>query len=350
MTYEGLPIEGAHIIPNFNGVGTINLEDYNKKELAPPQIEGGIFSHVGVLDLDDVDENDEKWLNTGIREEGNTEDRIQSFENKFEVDGFKTTYIPPIMGTDDEPRDGRGRIIAAKRRGEKKIPVYYYVITDNSETCKVTTGLLENLRHDPSYKANMESVICGCLYLISKNEIQLNEQSVRYYLNRKLKIQKHFAKHNITKIVKSVLARGISNEKLVLVQDRKKWVVWLEKAGILVDNKKVFLMSADNETYPWRAWCEHILTAVNKNDQPVEIIPYSNKHIPSEAKKNILNFKSTLESLLKSSYLMVDKDTPDMISVSVQNSPYVCHRTIPQLIGKHDTFYKGFKMIPIDKF
>ena len=47
---------------------------------------------------------------------------------------------------------------------------------------------------------------------------------------------------------------------------------------------------------------------------------------------------------------MVDKDTPDMISVSVQNSPYVCHRTIPQLIGKHDTFYKGFKMIPIDKF
>jgi len=85
MTYEGLPIEGAHIIPNFNGVGIINLEDYNKKELAPPQIEGGIFDHIGVLDLDEVDENDEKWLNKGIREEGNTEDRIQSFENKFEV-------------------------------------------------------------------------------------------------------------------------------------------------------------------------------------------------------------------------------------------------------------------------
>ena len=139
MTYEGLPIEGAHMIPNFNGVGIINLEDYNKKELSPPQIEGGIFDHIGVLDLDEVDENDEKWLNKGIREEGNTEDRIQSFENKFEVDGFKTTYIPPIMGTDDEPRDGHGRIIAAKRRGEKKIPVYYYVITDKSETCKITT-------------------------------------------------------------------------------------------------------------------------------------------------------------------------------------------------------------------
>ena len=167
MTYEGLPIEGARQIPGFNGIGVINLEDYNGiPAIHPPNIEGGVFSHIGSLDLDEVDEDDEKWKNKGIREEGNTEDRIQSFENKFEVSGFKTNYIPPIMGTNEKPRDGRGRIIAAKRRGEKKIPVYYYVITDKSETCKVTTGLLENLRHDPAFKANMESVICGCLYLI----------------------------------------------------------------------------------------------------------------------------------------------------------------------------------------
>ena len=196
----------------------------------------------------------------------------------------------------------------------------------------------------------MESVIWGCLYLISKNEIVLNELSVRNYLSRKLHIQKYFGKANITKIVKSVLARGVSDDKLVIVQDIKKWELWLEKAGISVDNKKVFLMSADNETYPWRSWCQHILPAISKNDEPVEIIPYSNKHIPSEAKKNIVNFRNELESVLKSSYLMVDKDTPDMLSISVQNPPYVCSRTIPQLIGKHDTFYKKFKMIPIDKY
>ena len=173
MTYEQLPIEGASQIPGFNGVGIIDLEDYNKKELAPPKIKGGVFSHVGVLDLNEVDENDSKWFNVGIREEGNTEERIQTFENKYEVEGFKTTYVPPLMGTDEDPRDGRGRIIAAKRRGERFIPAYYYVITDDSEKSKVTDGLTENLRHDPSFGATMENVIMGCIFLIAKNELEV---------------------------------------------------------------------------------------------------------------------------------------------------------------------------------
>ena len=351
MTYEQLPIEGARQIPGFNGVGIIDLEDYNKKELAPPKIKGGVFSHVGVLDLDEVDEEDEKWLNIGIREEGNTEDRIQTFDNKFEVEGFKTTYIPPLMGTNENPRDGKGRILAAKRRGEKKIPAYYYVITDDSQKSRVTDGLLENLRHDPAFGATMESIIVGCLFLIASNELKLSETSVRDYLNKEIVIQDYFAKHNITKIVKAVLGRGKNggDSPLVLKQDRKKWVTWCEKAGVIIDNKKIFLMSCDNETYPWRAWCQHILPAIMENDQPVEIIPYSNKHIPSEARNNIQNFKNELEFCLEASYLMVSKDY-EPIQLPVKNAPYVCFRTIPQIVGKHNTAYKGYRFINIDQY
>jgi len=350
MTYEQMPIEGAHQIPGFNGVGTINLEDYNKKELAPPIIKAGEFSHVGVLDLNEVDENDPKWLNIGIREEGNTEERIQTFENKYEVEGFKTTYVPPLMGTDEDPRDGRGRILAAKRRGERFIPVYYYVITDDSEKSRVTDGLTENLRHDPAFGATMESVILGCLFLISKNELELGEVSVRHYLNTDLTISSHFAKHNITKIVNAILRRGKDGgDPLVLVQDRSKWVDWCAKAKVVVDNKKIFLMSADNETYAWRAWCQHIIPAIIKNDQPVEIIPFSNKHIPAEARKNIKNFKNTLEFCLDASYLMVSKDYSP-IQLPVKNAPYVCFRTIPQVVGKHDVAYKSYRFINIDEY
>lgn len=351
MTYEELPIEGACQIPGFNGVGTIDLKDYNKKELTPPKIKGGVFSHVGVLDLNEVDEDDEKWKNIGIREEGNTEERIQTFENKFEVEGFKTTYVPPMMGTDEDPRDGKGRILGAKRRGERFIPIYYYVITDDSQKSRVTDGLKRNLDHDPAFGATMESVITGCLFLINSNELKLNEVSVRDYLNNEINIQDYFAKHNITKIVKAVLARGKNggDSPLVLVQDRKKWVTWCEKAGVVIDNKKIFLMSCDNETYPWRAWCQHILPAIMENDQPVEIIPYSNKHIPAEARNNIQKFKNELEFCLESSYLMVSKDY-EPIQLPVKNAPYVCFRTIPQIVGKHNTAYKGYRLINIDQY
>lgn len=356
MSYE-MPIEGVHQIPKFNNeLGVIDLEDYIKKDISPPNIKGGTFSHIGVLDLNEVDENDDKWLNVGIREEGNTEERIQCFENAFEVEGFKTKDPPPIIGTDGYPRDGRGRIIAAKRRGERYIPAFYYVITDDSLKSKITDGLTENLRHDPSFGATMESVILGCLLLIKQEELLLTEVEVRNYLHYDLSIQDHFADHNITKIITSILRRGVGGgDPLVLVQDAKKWKEWCKKSGVVVDGKKVVLLSADNETYAWRAWCQHILPAIVKNDQPIEIIPYSNKHIPAEAKKNIQAFKKELQFSLESSYLMVEKDyaptwSMGNLELPVKNVPYICYRTVPQIIGKHDSARKGHRFIEIDKY
>jgi hypothetical protein len=355
MTYE-LPIEGVRQIPGFNGVGVINLEDYIIKKVLPPKIRGGEFSHIGVFDLNTIEEDDDRLLNIGIREEGNTEERIQSFENEFEVAGFLTKDPPPIMGTNGEIRDGRGRIIAAKRRGERYIPVYYYSITDDSLKSKITDGLKENLRHDPAFSATMESVILGCLMLIKYQELTLSEVEVRKYLHTELEIQNDFAAHNITKIVNAVLRRGVGGgDPLVLVQDAKKWVEWCKKAGVVVDGKKVVLLSADNETYPWRAWCQHILPAIVKNNQPIEIIPYSKCHIPKEAKQNIQKFKAELQFILESSYLMVEKDYAPTwpmgnLELPVKNVPYYCYRTIPQLIGKHDSARKGYRFVEIDKY
>lgn len=351
MTYEGLAIEGARQIPGFNGLGVINLEDYNATNTTPPHVEGGVFSHVGTLDLDEVDEDDEKWKNKGIREEGNTEDRIQSFENKFEVSGFKTNYVPPIIGTNEEPRDGRGRIIAAKRRGEKKIPVYYYTIIDDSELCRVTSGLVENLRHDPAFKANIESVVIGCLYLISIQELKLSETAVRTYLNTVLKIQNYFAKTSITKIVNGVLARGQEDSfsPLVRVEEREKWVRWCKKANVIIDSKRVFLLACDNESYPWTAWCRHILPAIMENSEPIEIIPYSKKHVPALAKRNIRNYRDELKLCLDASYLMVNKDLTG-IKIEMQRAPYICERAIPQLVGDHDTLYDSHQFVDIDKY
>lgn len=350
MSYE-MPIEGIHQISGFNGIGVINLEDYITKKIMPPKIKGGEFSHVGVFDLDTIEEDDDRLLNIGIREEGNTEERIQTFENEFEVTGFVVKDPPPIIGTNGDIRDGRGRIIAAKRRGERYIPAYYYVITDDSFKSRITDGVKENLRHDVAFPAKMETVILSCLILIKKGELNHSEVDVRNYIHAELEVQNKFSAGNITKIVNAVMKRGVGGgDPLVLVQDAKKWKEWCKKAGVNVDGKKVVLLSADNETYPWRAWCQHILPAIVKNDQPIEIIPYSNKHIPSEAKKNIQNFKAELQFILESSYLMVEKDYAPVLNLPVKQVPYFCYRTIPQIIGAHDSARKGYRFIEIDKY
>jgi len=348
MTYE-IPIQGPRTIPGFNGVGEINLEDYLNDNVLPPTIKSGTFSHIGVLDLNTVDEDDDKWLNLGIREEGNTEERIEAFMNKYEVEGWKTSYVPPLMSTDEDPRDGRGRIISAKRRGERYMPVYYYVIEDDSEKSRVTDGLTENLRHDPAFRATRESVIVGCLYLIKKDELKLSETAVLDYLHHELHVEKTFSKDNITKIVNGVLSRGVGGgDPLVLVEDRKKWESFCEKAGKKIDNRKVFLMAVDSETYPFRAWCQHVLPSIAKKDSPVEFILYSNKHTPAEARKNMSNFIKALELYLETSYLMVGKDYG--LEMSVKQCPYIIVGCVPQVVGKHEAYAKSYRFVPVENY
>ena len=348
MTYE-LPIQGTRIIPGFNGVGVINLEDYFNVNVLPPTITSGTFSHVGVLDLDTVDEDDPRWLNVGIREEGNTEERIEAFTNKYEIDGWKTSYVPPLISTDGDPRDGRGRIIAAKRRGEKYIPAYYYVIEQDSERSRVTDGLKLNLGHDPHFRATRESVIVGCLYLIKNDELKLSEIAILDYLQRDLQIGKLFSKDNITKIVNGVLHRGVAGgDPLVLVKDRKKWLSFCEKAGKKVDNQKVFLMAVDSETYPFRAWCQHCLPSVASNEAPIDFILYSNRHIPSEARANMKAFEDALEIYLEASYLMIGKDYG--LSMNPRQKPYNIVGCIPQIIGGHDGAAKAYRFVPIKDY
>ena len=349
-------IEGPHRIPGFNGVGDIDLEDYITKKVMPPEIRAGKFSHIGSLDLSTVDENDSIWENPGIREEGNTEDRIETFENAYEVEGFNTDVVPPMMGTNGKPRDGRGRVIAAKRRGEKSIPVFYYVIEDDSEKSRVSDGLRQNFRHPVSFAATMESVVVGCLYLIKCGELALNEVSVRDYLKKELTIGQRFAEHNITKIVNSILKRGVAGgDPLVIVRDRKKWEAYCEKAGKKVDNKTIFLLSADSDTYSFRAWCQHILPAIVKNDSPIEIILFTNNHIPAEARKNLKKFQTNLEYFLDASYLMVEKDyAPDWpmgeLKLPVKSVPYKILGCMPQVVGRHESYAKGYRFVKIENY
>jgi len=353
MTYEALPIIGPTKITVFGK--EVDLSNYNNKETAPPVIKSGEFSHIGTFDLETVDPNDEFWYNDGIREEGNTQQRLDEFDNSYSVKGWLTKYIPPIFTLEGIPKDGRGRILSAWEKYKKGltgryVPCYYYVETDSSNKALVIDGLENNLRHDPAFKASMESVITGCLLLISKKELECSEAPIRNFLFADLKIEKHFSEGNITKIVTAVLKRGVAGgEPLVRVEVRKQHEAFCEKAGYKIDNKNTFLLCCDSNTYAYRAWCEHILPAIVKNNSPVKIILFTNNHVPAEARKKVKSFKNFVEYYLDASYLMVEKDYVP-IQLPVKSKPFELVGCVPQVIKKHDAYRKSYRFVSIEDY
>jgi hypothetical protein len=351
MSYE-IPIVGPHQIPGFNGTGVINLEDYYTVEI--PEMEGYQFEYISSLDLSTVDEYEEIWLNDHIRDEGNTEERIENFVVTFEVGGFKTKHTPPQIITDGKPIDGRGRVIAAKRRGEKYIPVLVYSRIDKSELCRLANALIRNLEHDPASKATRKDVIATCLGAINSGELECEETDVRSFLMNRVRVHRYFNAGNITIIVNEVIKLGKAGASVVRVQDRKAHEHWIDKnLGIKVDNKKTWLFSVDQPTYTYRALCEAVLDSVINDKDPAQIILYTNLTIPQDARERLKKFVTDLDKFVNASYKMVAKDifadNHQMISAfKCNNKPYVILGARAQFIGEHDLNAKS--LVPIENY
>ena len=353
MSYE-IPIVGPQQIPGFNGVGTIDLNDYLSKGVIPPELEGYVFQYVTNLDLSTVDEDDPDWANDLIRSEGTIKERIEEFENKFEVAGFKTSHVPPIIDTDNKPVDGRGRVMGAKKRGERYIPIFVYSRVDKTETCRVANGLISNLEHDPATKATREDCAVAALGLIKLGELKNEEADIRFFLMQRIHINRYFNSRNITVIVNDVIKRAAAGDAVVRVEERGPHVRWCEKkAGIKIDNKKTWLFSVEQDTYAMRAFCQAVLDSVINDKNPAEIVLYTNSHLHSAARENMKKFEADLEFYISAAYKMVAKDifagNNQMLSAFKCNvKPYVILGARPQLIGSHDL--ESNNLVPLDQY
>ena len=225
-------IAGPKKLPGFNGVGEINLEDYVGMEIDIP--EGYSFGTLGSLDLDEeVDELDDVWSNDGVREEGNADDRIDSLQNSYSVNGYKTKDEPGMGSKDPNgkelPVEGRGRAIAGKRNKEKRIPWINLKKDEPGELARISAGVLANLKHDPATKATREDVITAGLKLIGDGELNPNAVDINTWLKDRLHITKFFTQRNITLIVDGIIKRHQEGENAVRIKERAAWMEVLKK-------------------------------------------------------------------------------------------------------------------------
>ena len=347
ITINRQDIVGPIKLPGFNGVGEINLEDFIGMEIEIP--EGYEFESIGSIDLDtEVDELDDIWSNDGVREEGNTEERIQALENNFSIKNYLTKYTPG-MGSEEGPVEGRGRALAGKRNGEKKMPWINLRKIEPGEMARISGGVVENLKHDPATKGTREDVITAGLTLIGKGELEANKVDINEWLKTRLHINKYFTQRNVTLIVDGIVKRSAEGENTVRIKERKPWMEILKKEfHIPVDNKTTFLFSMDADTYTCRCFCEAVLEHGSKT--PVDIILYTKKRLPSEARKKKDIFLTDLGSYTRLMYKAVGNRRDTEFKNVDPSKHYRIKGCIPQFIADHKDEWNSKELVDVDAY
>ena len=347
ITINRQDIVGPIKLPGFNGVGEINLEDFIGMEIEIP--EGYEFESIGSIDLDtEVDELDDIWSNDGVREEGNTEERIQALENNFSIKNYLTKYTPG-MGSEEGPVEGRGRALAGKRNGEKKMPWINLRKIEPGEMARISGGVVENLKHDPATKGTREDVITAGLTLIGKGELEANEVDINDWLKTRLHINTYFTQRNVTLIIDAIVKRSAEGENTVRIKERKPWMEILKKEfHIPVDNKTTFLFSMDADTYTCRCFCEAVLEHGYKT--PVDIILYTKKRLPSEARKKKDIFLTDLGSYTRRMYKAVGNRRDTEFKNVDPSKHYRIKGCIPQFIEDHKDEWNSKELVDVDAY
>ena len=316
---------------------------------------GAFFIRFDILDLDKVDISDEEFFNVGVREEDPQaqRERIENLLASYHENGWDSTHFPPCFGLDGKPRDGRGRIISAKERGMRFIPIAVYEYPDDSLRTNLTCGLIAN-NHAPAERVTREDIIEGGILLIDNGELEATDTQVLHWLTDEVEVFKIFRNtKDCTYIKNQILDRVENGTSIVKRASSEQWKEWISKNLNLKDRQDYILTCTDNVTYINRTWCENILPLIVKRRIPVNIIVYTGEKNPVKARKSITSFKKKLDACYEASVAMVNLMHKGITihPLPENERPYHFLGAIPQLVGEHFEVGEDIKeLIPLKDY
>ena len=316
---------------------------------------GTFFIRFDILDLDKVDIDDEEFFNIGVRDEDPQarRERIENLLASYHENGWDSTHFPPCFGTDGKPRDGRGRIISAKERGMRFIPIAVNEYPDDSLRTNLTCGLIAN-NHAPAERVTREDIIeCGIL-LIDNGELEATDTQVLTWLTDEVEIFKIFRNtKDCTYIKNQILDRVEDGTSVVKRGSSEQWKEWISKNLNLKDRQDYILTCTDNITYINRTWCENILPLIVKRRIPVNIIVYTGEKNPVKARKSIKSFKKKIDACYEASVSMINLMHKGITidPLPEDERPYHFLGAVPQLVGEHFEIGEDVKeLIPLKNY
>ena len=293
----------------FNG--TIDI-DVDFSGLDPRNQLDAQFVGFDWLDLDEIDTDDQDYFNFAVRDETVEEfrKRVDDLSLTFEERGFSTSYWPPCFGTDGKPRDGRGRIKAAKENGERWMPIAIYDYSKCDTLLKhVTYGILANL-NDPASRPTMNDFVKAGVFLINRGQIDYTDVAINDWLFGKANVRLFLkGQSTYTSIINQIKDKVDNGEEaLVDLRESGDWKSWIKKNLGLDDRKDYILTAVNNVTYVNRTWCENILAAIKRNQLPVNIILYTKSDSPERARADVKKFVDAIHTHYETSYKMVNNN------------------------------------------
>ena len=335
------------------GFGKIlDLRDETLNNLPKPKQKHGTFIKFSFLDLNNVKEDDQDYWNVAVRDEQNTPVRIEAMQQSYITYGWLYSEFPPCVGTDGRPRDGRTRILAAKRSGERWmiIAIFSYEETSSPVTDYISDSIACQQR-PASTGVTMNDLVAAGLACIDAGECEPEKSAVENLVYNELEAEKFFSNisGNITKIINQIL-NSLDDEGGVggttVRRHRDEWVEWLEKAGY--PQGTYILLSVDNPTYAMRAWCQHLLPFFSKKKGKASIILYTNAKTGERARHLIGLFATDLNYFYSSSFAMVNR-AQSAVEVKVADpAPFIIEGAIPQIKDEHDI--NSRKLIKINEY
>ena len=330
----------------------LDLRDETLNNLPKPRQKHGKFIKFSFLDLSKVKEDDQDYWNVAVRDEQNTPVRIEAMQQSYVTYGWLYSQFPPCVGTDGRPRDGRTRILAAKRSGERWIivAIFSYEETSSPVTDYISDSIACQQR-PASTGVTMNDLVAAGLACIDAGECEPEKSAVENLVYNELEAEKFFSNisGNITKIINQIL-NSLDDEGGVggttVRRHRDEWIEWLEKSGY--PQGTYILLSVDNPTYAMRAWCQHLLPFFSKKKGKASIILYTNAKTGERARHLIGSFAKDLNYFYSSSFAMVNR-AQSAVEVKVADpAPFIIEGAIPQIMDEHDI--NSRKLIKIDEY
>ena len=344
---------------------SINIKEYCSpfEETVHERQKNAKFLRYSWLDISGYKLDDPRLGNIAVRADQNIGVSADDIAHSFDVEGWDMSYFPPIVGADGVPRDGRTRIRAAIKCGQKFIPcaIYAYVKNDSVRS-NYSNSLLAN-KHKTQVRAQWQDFIASGVAIIKSGEMACEMADILEWLYNEVEIEYFYSNTggNITKLAKQIYERASRGGDLILLRKREEWVEWISnsiaKHSLQYHHKYAVKDIRDMqilESGGSRAdhvFCQHILPNASSG-KITNILLYTTADDSNKARMNHIEFERQLEVFHSQIYGWVNTEI-DGITLRKPNKTKLWRiiGVVPQLLTKeHGKLIEQHYLASMDDF
>ena len=296
----------------FGNGQTVDITQYKGREKeAQENTKRGKFVCFGLLDLSKYYLPNGKpnllhpdLLNIAIREKQNKDNADKRISRDYKRKGWSYSPIPlQVDIKTGKPKNGRTRIRAALRNGERFIPCSYFDYTKDKKVSKHVQELSEGLIGNDcliSRPTRFEDLVEACISAVKHGKVREERSSILNLLANEFEAERFVDQTEFSDITDMVLDAVQNGEDAMWMPDRDEVIEYLKNSPDLpfdavfapldqpipLGKKRVFVYAAPSQSNQGRLW-GMIAHEIPKGSY---VVLYTTKKFPSRLRNDYNEF------------------------------------------------------------